>query len=413
MSYLFSDAITYKDSTSLDAFARLRTSRPLVLLDSKQIFDNQPLFWDERKEPGSTGLFATYNSDRASTTIKATSGATGFFTRQTYQRYNYQAGKSMLILMTGVLGLTGGGPGIIRRAGYFDDDNGIFFEDTEGTINAVLRSSVTGAPVDQKVPQSQWNVDKFDGTGKSGITLDPSKVQIIYIDFEWLGSGRVRMGFNIDGVNHVVHEFKSSNTIDSVYMSNSNLPVRYQVVANNNNDDATLECICATVVSEGGTSDVGVLRSQGATGITITNNGNIYPIMGIRLKNDHLGAEITPVNVSVLGDGGSAIFEWFLILNPTISLNGGSFTYSDINDADVERAVGDGAVTVTGGYILETGFFSADSRSAGIGGAALVSSRKIGVAIDGTRDQLVLCAQQLSGAGNKTVYGALNWRETP
>jgi hypothetical protein len=49
------------------------------------------------------------------------------------------------------------------------------------------------------VPQTNWNIDKLDGTGISGITLDISKAQILWMDIEWLGLGTVRIGFVING----------------------------------------------------------------------------------------------------------------------------------------------------------------------------------------------------------------------
>jgi hypothetical protein len=146
------------DSPSIDAFARWRVSNPETLFDSKQIFDNQPLFWDEELESGA-GITSAHSTATASTVITSTLNTAGTFTRQTFQRFNYQPGKSQLILITGILDRSGGGTGVQRRIGYFDDDNGLFFEDDEGTVKVVRRTSVTGTPVDNKVTQASWNLD--------------------------------------------------------------------------------------------------------------------------------------------------------------------------------------------------------------------------------------------------------------
>ena len=275
------------DSPSIDAFARWRVSNPETLFDSKQIFDNQPLFWDEELESGA-GITSAHSTATASTVITSTLNTAGTFTRQTFQRFNYQPGKSQLILITGILDRSGGGTGVQRRIGYFDDDNGLFFEDDEGTVKVVRRTSVTGTPVDNKVTQASWNLDVMDGTGASGITIDWTKTQIFFIDFEWLGVGRARMGLVVDGIPYYVHEFLNANVLDKVYMSTPNLPIRYQMVTTGSSPASTMEAICSSVMSEGGVDDLGVLRHQDSGSIAGLSTGTTYAILGIRLKSTHV-----------------------------------------------------------------------------------------------------------------------------
>ena len=165
-----------------DAFGRLRTSHPETLFDSKQLFDNQPLFFDDSEVSGA-GTTSVYSQDAARTRIGVANTTAGKRVRQTFQRFNYQPGKSQLVLMTGVVSDTG--TGVISQMGLFDDDNGIFAEVNAGTLNFVIRSNVTGSPVDTTVAQSAFNGDRMDGTGTSGVTLDPSKTQILWFDYEW------------------------------------------------------------------------------------------------------------------------------------------------------------------------------------------------------------------------------------
>ena len=51
-----------------------------------------------------------------------------------------------------------------------------------------------------KFAQANWNQDTFDGNGKSGITIDFSKFQVMVIDFLYLGGAGVRYGFVLNGV---------------------------------------------------------------------------------------------------------------------------------------------------------------------------------------------------------------------
>jgi hypothetical protein len=81
-----------------------------------------------------------------------------------------------------------------------------------------------------KVPQSQWNLDRCDGTGPSGYNIDISKMQMAYIDYTWYGAGFIRFGFR--GVNGGIvycHKMPNNNVNTSAYMRSGNLPGRFEV----------------------------------------------------------------------------------------------------------------------------------------------------------------------------------------
>ena len=83
---------------------------------------------------------------------------------------------------------------------------------------------------DIRVPQSQWNIDKADGTGPSGFVLDLTKIQMAYIDYSWYGAGKIRFGFK-DANGHVkyMNEFLHNNIIEEAYMRSGNIPGRYEI----------------------------------------------------------------------------------------------------------------------------------------------------------------------------------------
>ena len=84
--------------------------------------------------------------------------------------------------------------------------------------------------IDTKVPQTQWNIDKADGVGKSSYILDLSKIQMAYMDYSWYGAGKIRFGFK-DAHGHVkyFHEFKHNNKLTESYFRSGNLPARYEI----------------------------------------------------------------------------------------------------------------------------------------------------------------------------------------
>lgn len=187
---------------SLDAFHRQRVSQPLALFSSKLLYDAQPIVWDDQQTSGG-GTSSTFLANQAAVQMAVAGNVAGTRVRQSFQRLNYQPGKSQLFLGTGVLVAEGapGVAGVVRRIGQFDQDNGYFFQ-ASGALGAaavVVRSSVSGAPVDTVIPQASWNLDKMDGTGPSGITLDLSKIQIFVIDYQWLSAGQIRFGFDGPG----------------------------------------------------------------------------------------------------------------------------------------------------------------------------------------------------------------------
>lgn len=396
---------------STDAFGRTRVSNPVTLFDSKQLFDAGPLFWDDQEESGASTT-SSHSTATASTTIGVAGTTAGLRTRQTFMRFNYQPGKSQLIFCTFVLDKTGGGVGIDRRIGIFDDDNGIFLWDDEGTYKFVQRTSTSGSPSDTTaVAQSSWNLDKMDGTGVSNKTLDFTKSQILVIDFEWLGVGRVRCGFVIDGSIYYAHEFRNTNNLSQVYMSTPNLPLRYQIENDGTGAASTLEHICSSVISEGGQEDNGILRysSTDNTQVDCAVVGTLYVIKGIRLKSTHLDAVVKLASIAVTLQSASDDIEWRLVFDPTI---GGSPSWSNETNSAVQTMTGATTITATGGYTICGGYIStgtAQSASSGVVNT-IENALLLGSSIAGTAQTICLCAKSLT-AVNALVEGSINWRE--
>lgn len=391
------------DQASVDAFGRSRVSIPTVQFDSKQLFDNRSIFWATSTVTGAT---TTYSSNRASTTLNATATVGSTAIRQTKRRFNYTAGRSQQIMETFVMGATPAG--MIKRVGYFDGYNGIYFENNGGTLNFVIRSNVTGTPINTVIPQSNWNIDKLDGTGSSGITLDTTKVQLLVIDFEWLGTGRVRVGFDINGSIKYAHQFLNANNLTSVYMSSPNLPCRYEITNSSSASASTLEQICTTVISEGNIQPEGQLFSvdRGVTVLSGVNNAALYPLVSIRLDNNKPGATITPNTFNINCTTSNNNYKWALILNPTVAAPDAA-VWTPINNSavqyDVSRTTSN---TLTGGTVIVSGY--------GVSGIIVIedfnSISTLGLDLNNISDQLVLAVQNVA-AGTDSFVASLSWRE--
>jgi hypothetical protein len=390
------------DSAFIDAFGRSRVSTPFTVFDSKQVFDTQPLIWNNSLS--GAGVTATYNANQASTTL-AIAATTGTAIRQTYRRFQYQPGKSQLIFMTGVLGVPV--TNATKRLGYFDDNNGLFFELANSTLRVVRRTNVTGTPVDNPINQSAWNLDKLDGTGSSKVSLNPALTQIFVIDFEWLGVGRIRFGIVLGGVIIYCHEILNANVLNVVYMSTPNLPIRYEV-RTSASASASITHICASVQSEGGLEPGGYQFSvdRGATPTVTGNDTNIYPLIAIQLKAAYLGATVNILTANVLATTNASI-RWMILLDPIVAgvvFNMVSVTNSAI-EADVARL---NTTTLTGGTLLASGYVQ-QNTDANLN-IIRPTDLTLGATIAGVANVIVLAIQRL-GSTAETVYGALGWRE--
>jgi hypothetical protein len=87
--------------------------------------------------------------------------------------------------------------------------------------------------IDTRVPQSQFNMDKADGTGPSQYTMDLSKMQMFYIDYTWYGAGFIRWGVRGPKGNIIyLHKMQNNNVNTEAYMRSGNLPGRYSATTN-------------------------------------------------------------------------------------------------------------------------------------------------------------------------------------
>ncbi len=277
------------DGANLSAFSRLRITERESINEYKTIYGLRTYQREfVNKLYGSGNVSFNANASTSTLSVGVTNG--DYAIRQTREYHSYKPGAGQLIMVTGMLAPTK--PNLTQRVGYFDDRNGIYFErSTNGsnvTVNSWnIRNDNGGSPtLAESAPQESWNIDRFDGAGPSGIVLDLDTVQIWLVDFQWLGVGRVRVGFDIDGEIYYAHEFNHANNITSTYMSQPSLPVRYEIRNTGTTaGGSNLKVICAAVQSEGGTEENAPIYSvsSGVTGVTVGTTEQA--IMALRLKN--------------------------------------------------------------------------------------------------------------------------------
>ena len=394
---------------TFDAFYRQRFSQPETIFDSKQLSDKQPQFWDDQLISGSGGA-STYNTNQASTSLSVSNATAGHRVRQTYRRFNYQPGKSQMFILTGILGssLTA----CTKRCGLFDEKNGIFFQVDDEGFKLGLRTFTSGVASDDFVNQDAFNIDKMDGTGASGITLDTTKTNIYFADFEWLGVGRVRYGVFINGRPYYIHERLHANVESVVYMSTPNLPIRWEIINDGLGTADSITHICSTIISEGGVKDTGFPygATRGASPLVTNNDANIYPLMAMRLKSGYLSALIKILDLSITCTS-TASFNYYIILNPTITGTALSFSSpANIANSSIEVDVSrTNTTTISGGTLLYTNSDNQANTTSGKN-SILNSDFAFGSSIAGVSDIVVIGVQRTTGT-TETFYGSINWKD--
>lgn len=396
----------------VDANDRLRVSNPTLVFESRHVFDDKPNTWDTLiLGTGATSVH-TPNQNAMLMTVGSTSGQK--IVRQTFRSMTYIPGTSMQLFFTGVLN-TEPKTNCRARIGMFDDGtdknetdggDGVFFQ-LDGTgLSVGLRSSTSGTQSDTIVSQADWNIDRLNGNGPSTITLDPSKVQVFFIDLQWLGAASVRFGFKIDGKILYCHQFNTANIGTSVYMRRGGLPLRYEIHNTGaTSGNSTMKQLCSACFVESGadnpTEKIGAVFDYD-TGATDKNvvTASETPLLGIRMQASKIRSTIQPEFVSSCVTGAAQAAKLALYFGGT--LQGGSWV--DVGGTSYAQ-VNSTATSFIGGFKVGTVYSSKLLGDLNHD----VHEVNIGAGIRGAPQEFFVVGQGVTG--NTSMIAAMRWRE--
>ena len=360
MSYF--TQISYADSGSLDAFSRLRVSNPDTMFSVQCQYAAAAV----QMEPfaSGTGVTPAHNGDTRMVALSCTAG-TGVSAFQSFQYSPYAPGKSHFIAVTGVLGT--GIAGVTADVGYFDALNGVIFRQNGITnLQLILRTSTSGTVSDANIfAQSAWNIDKLDGAGPSGITLDVTKSFILIIDLQFLGMGRVRVGFDINGILYYVHQFENANNLAVPYMQSATLPIQMLLTATGSGATKTSYFKCASVISEGGNiTDYGYAMSTPSAAVTAGNGARTH-LLSVRPKTTYNGLPNREMfilnNLNMVVTGAREVY-WEMVVGAAFTV---APTYANINTTYSAYESGTGGTfgNLTTGAVLYSGYLGSATAS--------------------------------------------------
>ncbi len=355
----------------------------------------------------SVGGLSTYDVGASSTVLSVT-GSNGSHAVRTTNRYHYYLpGTSNAAIMTIACGDTGK-TGNVRRWGCFDDNDGIFFELYGTTINAVIRNSTSGSVVETKIPQSLWNGDIVDGTGWSGHTLDITKINVWWMDYQWLGAGRVRFGiFEPSGARLVLHSVENAGQNPLPYMRTGTLPLRTEnvnIAAVGSSSE--LREVCMAMYAEGDFTTYTFWRNADLERTGATVGATTTHVMSVRSKPTinglHNAIQSYPELLSIYTTQPIA-----LSLHQETSLTGASWGITGVGSLD---ATIDGTLTIPPESSFQVWYLDAGTHNISLTQYFELNDEGIMCKANGVPTVWSFVAKKL-GATDATVSLNLGYRE--
>lgn len=216
-----------------DVLGRLKITAHQNVYEADFEYGTQPLRW-EVVTAGSASATAIPNQGGVRMRVGNSAGDTVI--RQSRPYHRYQPGKTMFMASGCVFGAPAAGN--LQRVGFFDDTNGVFFEQgVTSTTNpsgmwVVARSDVGGTVNEVRIPFDQWNGDQSILK-----LLDFTRIQMFFIEYGWYGAGATRFGFWVNGEPIIAHQIGWGNYFNPTlnagqttpWARTGNLPVRYEM----------------------------------------------------------------------------------------------------------------------------------------------------------------------------------------
>lgn len=212
----------------VDVFGRLKTTQHQNIYEADFEYGTQPLRWEGFTAGGGT---IVHLPEQGGVRMRLTTGANDITIRQSRPYHRYQPGKSMTMASAVLFGAALANQ--VARVGFFDDINGVFFEQNGASVtatnplgmNVVVRSDTGGVLNEIRTPLSAWN-----GDTRTAQSINWNTIQMIWIEYAWYGAGSVRFGVYINGQQILLHTAIFGNRPNQLapWARTGNLPVRYE-----------------------------------------------------------------------------------------------------------------------------------------------------------------------------------------
>lgn len=397
MAYIYNNKIAYSDSPNLDAFGRLRMSELTSILEVSQVYDKRPYVVDE--VTGGT-VTSTFNMGLSQVTMSGT-GANSYVIRQTFVFAPYQPGKSMIF--EGSFSNFQLESNVIKRVGQFNADSGStytqnldgYFLESNGVTNKISFQVWRSGTLTLSADTSIWNTD-YDVS-----SINWSLTQLMMVDYQWLGVGRMRFYMVFDGLFYLMYERTGTNNLDKVYMTSPNQPIRYEL--RTSGGSGSFNMICSQASVEGTQNQLwipcAITYPQTATFVTANTK---YAWLGMKMNSGYEKISLLLQEVSLINTSNDDYLVTIEI-DPVIS---GTYSFSASSQTEILKSYGDGSQTVTTTGNLIGSFLGAAGTSTLSSYSLLDSQILPGRKINGQSQELWICITPLGA--NATFRGTAN-----
>ena len=350
----------------------------------------------------------THNQTDSTLKFSVDEAAGSSISRTTHQYYPYNPGDGNELSMS-ILISDEGKAGVVRRWGLFDNEDGMFFQLSGTTLSVVLRSSTSGTPVDTVIPRSLFNGEELTEASYGSFILNLSKFNLYWIDYQWLGVGRVRMGvFAPTGKRVTMHTFQNPNKNVVPYTKRGTLPFKIeQFNSTLTSSGSDMKLVCATITRQSsivqypGDYITYVSKTLTISGSTPVPLFSVKPMVTFNGLTNRSTAVPTDIECYVDGDP----IRMDMIINPSLS----GATFNENVSPKTSFLVDSQAVSYTGGgrwntLLFPTGVFDRIFEE------KLDDTLKLSA--DGvSQPTLTFAIRTLKSGGSSTVSVVLRWKE--
>lgn len=394
--------ITFPAPFNTTTFGESRVANPYTIVDLVNKYDLSSLEYSTQTvNSGSVVHIPDQSGIRLSVTTANGSSAK----LRTNAFYRYQAGKSIRLRFS-LYCADSGNSNQIKRWGFYDDNDGLFYELNGSDFRLIRRTSTSGSPVDNVILRSNWNGDKLDGSGLSSLNLDLSKANIFEIQLQWFGVGIVR--FFINGI--LVHELDNQNILTAPYMKTAQLPLSWEIMNTDASSSSSITYICGSVTIEGGQQPphytFGAFNNSDRT---VTDVAEL-PLLSIKLK-DLFNSITNRMTIQPF----LAIISCFAGRAGYRIVFDGALTDPNWTSADSDSGVefDTSATALTGGHTILRGFLPSSNDNVQINLLELFQNNERGLKLDAfaTSSNILTIAAINEGSGTNLMRASITWKE--
>lgn len=239
---------------------------------------------------------------------------------------------------------TTGVAGSEQILGIGNDTDGFFIGYNGASFGLMTRNNTS----DTWVAQSAFNLDTLDGSGPSGVTIDPTKGNVYRITFQWLGYGAITYFIEhpVSGSFIPVHRVEYANANTAPSLSNPSLPMMGKVTNTTNDTAITIKTASLSAYSDAKETGAGsVVFGQSSTKSVTTENSVITLQNKATYQSVANQVRVRPTFLSLSSDGNKNVTV-NLYINTTL---GGVPSYTDVSANTSVCSYDVAGTTISGG----------------------------------------------------------------